>query len=242
MQSPPSITETGDAMSEYWKRVYEEVCAKPGASLFEQVGKTIHGQPLPEEQLDLIVASAAEGLRLGPDDVLVDLCCGNGLVTERLARLCRRVIGIDYSVGLIEVAQRHAGPNVQYQHANALEVDWRQLPGVTKVVMNEALQHFTQSQFGQLLGSLRLLPPGTPIYIGGIPDRARLRDYYDTDEKYAFYLQREREGRPHMGRWWLRQEIVDMAAEHHLDATILDQKAGMVTAYYRFDVLLRVQA
>lgn len=227
-------------MSDHWRSVYDEISAKPNTSLFAQVGKTIHGQDLPQEQLDLIVESAVEGLQIDENDVLADLCCGNGLVTERLAKHCHQVIGIDYSNGLIDVARRNAGTNVRYVHANALEMNWRQLPDVTKVVMNEALQHFSRQQLDQLLAGFSQLPAGTRVYIGGIPDREKLRDYYDTDEKYAFYLQREREGRPHMGHWWLRQDILDAAAAQRLAVTIRPQKPEMITAYYRFDVLLEV--
>ena len=207
-------------MSDHWRSVYDEISAKPNTSLFAQVGKTIHGQDLPQEQLDLIVESAVEGLQIDENDVLADLCCGNGLVTERLAKHCHQVIGIDYSSGLIDVARRNAGANVRYVHANALEMNWCQLD--------------------QLLAGFSQLPVGTRIYIGGIPDREKLRDYYDTDEKYAFYLQREREGRPHMGHWWLRQDILDAAAAQRLAVTIRPQKPEMITAYYRFDVLLEV--
>src|SRR5262245_10350175 len=46
-----------------------------------QVKRTVGGQPVSQEQIDLIVAAVKRGLQLGPEDTLLDICCGNGALT-----------------------------------------------------------------------------------------------------------------------------------------------------------------
>ncbi len=53
--------------------------------------------------------SALELLRrhgLGPDTTLVDIGCGTGLLAAAAARECRRVVGVDPSPAMLEVARR----------------------------------------------------------------------------------------------------------------------------------------
>ena len=75
---------------------------------------------MPQEQIELLVRVVAQRLDLNGDDVLLDLCCGNGHVTARLSALCRAVVGADYSLELIQVAREsQAKPNVAYLHRSA---------------------------------------------------------------------------------------------------------------------------
>jgi methylase of polypeptide subunit release factors len=53
------------------------------------VGKTVNGQEIPESQVGLIVENIANVLRLNAKDSVIDLCCGNGLITRQLAPLVK---------------------------------------------------------------------------------------------------------------------------------------------------------
>ena len=104
--------------------------------------------------------------------------------------------------------------------------------------MYEALQHFSLEQFAKLLDELCGLETGSLVFLGSIPNKEKLNVYYDTEEKYAFYMQRESEGKPHIGRWWLIEEIEQFVSMRGFKATLLPQEPTLYTAYYRFDVLL----
>lgn len=226
-------------MDEYWKDLYDSLSKTPGKSLLEQVGKTLNGKALPEGQVALIASSAAKVLNLSHQDMFIDLCCGNGVITERLAPLVAKAWGIDFSEGLIEVAKNNSNAaNVEYVHGDVLNLEATYFSGTKKVLMNEALQHFSTEDLNLLLMRMTRLGSGSRIYFGGIPDREKIDLFYDTPEKRAFYESREREGRPHSGRWWTRSEIADVAADHGFKVTIVAQSPMMVTSYYRFDVLL----
>lgn len=59
---------------------------------------------------------------LGPDTTLVDLGCGTGLVTAATARACRRVVGVDPSPAMLEVA-RGGSDKVEWVEAGFLSYE-----------------------------------------------------------------------------------------------------------------------
>lgn len=226
-------------MSDYWRKYYIDSALLNADSALKQVGKTVSGAEVSNEQIDLIVEHITAALELTLGDSLCDLCCGNGLLTVRLAERVGSAVGIDFTPGLLDVArERHARGNLQYRLDDVLALEPQQLATANKLMMYEALQHLTLEQFGALLGALACLPVGARFFVGGIPDQARLRDFYDTDEKFHFYEMREQAGKPHLGRWWGLAELSDLARNAGFTLTRLAQPKELYSAYYRFDVLL----
>jgi len=129
-------------------------------------------------------------------------------------------------------------PNIEYINSDVLHLDRKYYSGLKKIVMYEALQHFSTQQLVKLLDKLSSLRIGSLIFFGSIPNKEKLKIYYDTEEKYAFYLQRESEGKPHIGQWWSMEEIERLVSKRGFKATYLPQEPTLYTAYYRFDVLL----
>ena len=226
-------------MNSYWKYYYDSNSRQSDGSLLKQVGKTVNGRDISELQMKLIVQSIANILRLTTKDLVVDLCCGNGLITERLAPRVRRVIGVDFTPGLIKTAKMHNTlHNIDYIISDVLRLDSGFFLGLKKVVMYEALQHFSPKQFAKLLDELRSLDTGSLVLLGSIPNKEKLKVYYDTEEKYAFYVKRESEGKPHIGRWWSIEEIERLVSMRGFKVIPLPQEPTLYTAYYRFNVLL----
>jgi 2-polyprenyl-3-methyl-5-hydroxy-6-metoxy-1,4-benzoquinol methylase len=226
-------------MNSYWKNHYDSISKQFDGSLLKQVGKTVNGQEIPELQVKLIVENTTNVLRLKAKDSVVDLCCGNGLITRQLAPLVEKVVGVDFTHGLIDTAKRYnAFYNIEYVNSDVLSLNSEYFLGLKKIVMYEALQHFSEQQFGILLDELKSLAAGSLVFFGSIPNREKLSAYYDTERKIEFYMQCENEGRPHIGRWWLMDEIERLVSTRGFKSTFLPQEPALYTAYYRFGVLL----
>lgn len=226
-------------MNSYWKDHYDSISKRFDDSLLKQVGKTISGQEVSEIQVKLIVSNIANALQLDEEDTVVDLCCGNGILTRQLAPFVKTIVGVDFSSGLIEMANKYNSfHNIEYLFNDVLDLDPEYFLGISKVVMYEALQHFSTDQLCSLLEKLSKLERGALVFLGSIPNKEKLNAFYDTKEKYAFYMQRESENKPHMGRWWLKEELRRLASTRGFNATFLSQEPKLYTAYYRFDVLL----
>ena len=53
---------------------------------------------------------------------ILDLGCGMGLLANKLALHGARVLGVDQSKNLIDLAQKRSMPNIQYVNMNLLDI------------------------------------------------------------------------------------------------------------------------
>jgi 2-polyprenyl-3-methyl-5-hydroxy-6-metoxy-1,4-benzoquinol methylase len=106
----------------------------------KQVEKTVKGQPISDLQLQIIGSQICNHLHLEKDDIVLDLFCGNGLITKELAKQCKEIVGVDFSEPLLEVANRdHRPTNVLYQNMNILELN--KMPPIASGPLNKVLMY-----------------------------------------------------------------------------------------------------
>ncbi|MBR7621783.1 class I SAM-dependent methyltransferase [Phenylobacterium sp. 20VBR1] len=205
-----------------------------------QVGRTVGGKPIDAAQMDRLVGAIEDALDLQAGDVLADLCCGNGLITVRLAQRCAAVVGIDYSRELIAVARRdYAGANVTYHQRSAEQIGPGDFPppGLNKVVMNQGLQYFDEAMLRGLLGNIEAFARGeTRLVFTDVPDVARLTAFYDTPERWAAFERARAAGEEALGTWWSRDHLRGVLEDFGY-AVAFQVDPGRFTAHYRFDVL-----
>jgi cyclopropane fatty-acyl-phospholipid synthase-like methyltransferase len=222
----------------YWQDHYNQGVLNYPNALLKQVGKTVNGKEVSQKQVDIIIDRIQKMLSLNRTDILLDACCGNGLLTYRFAPIVAQVIAIDFSEQLIFTAQKyHNLANIRYINSNLIE--FKTFIGCNKILMYEALQLFSYAQFEILLQHIKNISDNLFLfYIASVPDKDQLWNYYNTPEKRRFYLKSEEENKPHIGTWWEKQYIADVCEKHRIHVQFLEQDAELYTSYYRFDMLL----
>lgn len=210
----------------------------------KQVGRTANGGiATPEPELRRVVEEAVERMRLRSTDRVLDLCCGNGLLTARFGSLCAATVGVDYSEAMIAIAREHfAVPSVRYLLGSATELDPGAFPDeapFTRVIMFESLAYFSTEGFGSLLDRLGpLVTDDAVLLFTGVLDAARLFSFYDTPERQAEYRRRVAAGEEKMGHWWEWEDLRFVAESRGWTAERLAQDPSLNTAHYRFDLRL----
>ena len=208
-----------------------------------QVGYTINGQPIEPTQIDLMERAIQCGLAIDTSDIVLDLCCGNGLITYRIAAVAKRVYGVDFSRSLIEVARHHfTRPNLAYLCRPVTELRPTDLKGdrIGKAYMSSALQHFTRRSTGLLMDTMRMLSePLFPIYFTNVPDVDHLFDFYNTPERVADYYRGRVAGADPIGTWWNKQDLADLISRYGYVVEIVPQDPARFGAHYRFDLLAK---
>eukprot|EP00397_Hematodinium_sp_SG-2012_P066821 GEMP01101393.1.p1 GENE.GEMP01101393.1~~GEMP01101393.1.p1 ORF type:complete len:137 (+),score=28.38 GEMP01101393.1:287-697(+) len=68
----------------------------------------------------VVVDWAIEQLALTPDDLFIDLGCGDGRVVSAAQSHCR-AIGVDYDETLVNRARQRCGDGAELMHANVLD-------------------------------------------------------------------------------------------------------------------------
>ena len=226
-----------------WREYWEEYPRRfDDTDFLRHVSRTANGGiPIDETEIDIILDQLSAGLQLRRDDTYADLCCGNGLLTRRIADRCARVVGVDFSESMLEIARRHQGAgNIEYVHASVLDLGELFAPGeFTKIGLIESLHYLSPEQLELLFRAIdAVLAEGGIAYLVGVTDAERIFNFFNTPERRASYEQQKREGREIMGHWWSREELEAAGDTCGFAVELIDQDRRLNTAHYRFDVRL----
>jgi SAM-dependent methyltransferase len=210
----------------------------------KQVAKTVQGEPITSVQFDRIILDAIQKLELTDNDDVLDLCCGNGLITSAIAEKCNSIVGVDFSEPLIEIAREyHSLNNTKYLNLSVLDISFENLRisrRFTKIYMYEGLQYFHEDQLSDLMQTLLALSNESVVMLfGGVPDKNKIWDFYDTPERQREYEARKAQGMEAIGTWWEKSFIGQICNDYRLHCEFLPQYELSHTAHYRFDVRIK---
>jgi len=225
--------------SEVWDRLPRQFAAD---DYMRQVAKTLHGEPLNHSQISEMVRDIAFKLRLSQDDSLLDLCCGNGVITAQLAEQCRAAVGVDFSRPLLTVAAADfSRPNLTYRLASALDLSALELKpaSFTRVLLYDALQHFKPDELAPLLRAIKgIVSSDRLILLGGLPFRPYRRRYLNSPYKRLRYQYFRLTGRDLLGTWWRDSDIAAACAAAGMHYAIHPQPESFYNAAFRIDVTI----
>jgi ubiquinone/menaquinone biosynthesis C-methylase UbiE len=219
----------------YWKNYWNNTALDK--SLLNQVQRNSNKK---DDGLLLVETHLVELLNLSNSDTLLDVCCGNGLITNRLSKHCSTVLGIDFSPLLIDIAiQNNTYSSVEYLVGDATTITKITNHKFDKIVLNFSFQYFNFDDGLRVVSEMKkLLKPNGLILLGDIPDQKRFWTYYNTLPKRFFYFKQWLFKQPKMGKFWSVQEMIKIAKQNNLKGTFLIQKEKLPHAHYRFDFLL----
>ena len=105
-----------------WREYWNEL-ARAESDPQRQVARIKNSRELGEADTERLIRHLLTLLDLQPAHRLLDLCCGNGLLTKRLAAHCQEVTGVDLSDLMIERAKDHfSAPNIDYHQGNVADI------------------------------------------------------------------------------------------------------------------------
>ncbi|HXD40325.1 MAG TPA: methyltransferase domain-containing protein [Ramlibacter sp.] len=204
-----------------------------------QVRRTVHGVPVSDDQIRMIVHAICSALNLQPGDTLLDIACGNGALSRLLFGSCSGYLGVDLSEHLISVAKTNfeAVPRYRFVHQSAAEyVRAEPLPErFSKVLCYGSFSYFPAADAVEVLQTLFWKFHNVQVvYIGNLPDRDRAAEFYkaqpNTEELGDCYSQ--------IGIWRTRAEFEQLATDAGWKVSFSNMPSEFYASYYRYDALL----
>lgn len=218
---------------DYWNRL-----AQAESDPQRQVARVRNQRQLGAEDTNMVVDHLARLLDLQPTDRLLDLCCGNGLLTRKFAKKCDGVLGIDLAPAMIESARKHStDSNLLYVQGNATEANDLVDGPFDKILLQFSFQYLSRKE-GQkaIQGMKQLLKPGGVIVLGDVPDRSKLAVFYPAfGARLKYHLQRWR-GTDQMGKFWSEVEMNQIREGMRVEK--LEQPTHLPYSDYRVDYRL----
>jgi SAM-dependent methyltransferase len=237
-------------MTKFWQTFwskYGPVHAVNDEDLFMQVGQTLNKRPISKEVFNRTVDYIFERLKLSAGDHVVDLCCGNGLISYELAMRIAYVTGIDFVPRNIRTAIAwKSAKNINYIIGDVMEpisvlIGENIFPG--KYLMNISLAYFEPVELDIILSNIiRHMGSDLPFcfLLSGIPRLDLKWNFYDTPERVSRHLENEKQRKntnDGLGRWWRAEEIEDICFRHGLQVQVTNQPLDI--SNYRMDALIK---
>lgn len=234
-------SSTSENSSTYWRRHYDDPKNVSRGCHQTSVGRTIDGNPVPDSVWQKTISHIVEVVKVDQNSIVLELCCGNGMVIGPISQVAGKAYGVDFSEPLLNQLHSQFGKAVETRQIDVLELTWK--PGtLDAIIIYFSIQHFDEQQTLHLIQrSLEWLRPGGRMLIGDIPDRAKKWKYIGGRANRLDYLQRMVSGQPKIGNWFDREFFV--AAGEYFEnrntahVKVLDQPQFLFNAQWRFDVL-----
>ena len=222
-----------------WKEFWNTTDMVRATDFCKQVGRTLNKTSYSEAQIQLLTSRILELLQASPQKALLELACGNGMLTHRIAPHFQSVTAMDFSAPLIDVAVAHfPRDNVEYFVHDALELDAVQKT-YDCILVFAAFQYFNPNQAQRMFSQFRrLLNPDGRILLGDVADGDRVwRFYRGLKGKWRYYFDLL-QGTPIIGSWWKPSDLLKLADEHGFTLAISYQTPQLPNHYFRYDAVL----
>lgn len=206
----------------------------------QQVGRTFHRHSYSAAQMSATVGRTLAFLEPGPEKTLLDLACGNGMLTSEVAEHFKQVTAIDFSAPLITSAREHfTRVNIDYIVGDVLDLDWP-LGQYDRIMIQFAFQYFLPEQAERLFeGFARMLKRDGIILLGDVADGDRVRNFYRGVSGLARRYVDQLRDKPIIGHWWKTLDLTELAHRHNMTLRISYQDTDMPNHYFRYDAVLR---
>jgi ubiquinone/menaquinone biosynthesis C-methylase UbiE len=146
--------------------------------------EVIEGIDWSPKKIAVMLQSIREGLALDPTHTLVDLGCGGGWILKALKTSAKRVIGLDFSLSMLQHARRYCGQEL------FVCGDISQLP-ICENCCDRVLSYFVFLNFMDdrlveqgIREIFRILRKGGRALIGQLPDQQCSQEYDRAKKDY----------------------------------------------------------
>lgn len=228
---------------EHWlHKDYPKTCAPD--DFWGQVKRTVKGQPVSQDQIDMIVSAVRMGLCFEEEDILLDLGCGNGALSRYFFPNCSGMLGVDFSGYLIEVAKNNfeKPPAFLFIKGDIVSyVEKEEVPQrFTKALCYGVFPYLSPQDARTLLKTLhRRFLNLSLLFIGNLPDKKKIGAFYPPETDYKSLIN---DNTSPIGIWRNCEEMQELAAETGWTAEFRTMPQGFYAGHYRFDALLRRSA
>ena len=224
-------------MNDYWQQYWNQEITSTHPQI--QVGRTKYGQPIPVDQFNREVNCLIDILGIEGNETVIDLCCGNGTITEILAKKVRKIIAIDYSKPLLNSAPKGL-PNVDYLYSDVRKFNFDKV-FFDKIIWPFAIQHFTLSESAVILRrALKSMKVGGKILITDIPDVRKKFDFFEGGDAVKFYFDKLTSFGCPIGTWYDEKWFLNLGIWLQVSKVEIIQKPDShFNSTYRFDVIIK---
>lgn len=232
----------------FWNN-YRIIPIRSEKDLIYQVGWSDKNEPLEKSIILEIIKKISDKLDLNQNDKVLDLCCGNGVISNELSKIVNFIVGIDFSRAFLENANVYKKrSNISYFYGdvenfneiiphNILE-NYKNVE--VKIIMSFSLGYFDKKNFTALLYKLNKYFYKFKFYITFIPDYDKYKIVFPNRiDQLKFIINdlilKKTKG---IGRFWKRKELISILQKFGFETSFDNDIQERPGTDYRFNLLI----
>ncbi len=227
------MTQEQNYWTDFWDNYGKETVGKDEQT---QVLRTSNKQPISKELWEFTLKGIEKQIEPSSDDVLLELCCGNGLLSRYFAPMVNNVTSVDVSEDLIQNIDRKQYPNLVALVSDIRELDFDDL-SFNKVIIYAGIQYLTYAETTILFEQVyRWLIPGGIFFLGDVPDYFKRWVFFNSTERQAIYFQNLKDGKAIVGTWF-EPEFFEKLGTYagYSNSVLIPQHPDLIYSKFRYD-------
>lgn len=228
-------------MNDNWKKYWENHAkSSRTGNLQFQVLRTSNKEPIGDRNFKEILHDIEIKMEISPEDKVLELCCGNGLITTYLSSKCKHIVGVDFTrelAGQIDIEKRM---NISIIVEDITKVDFES-ESFNKIFIYASLQYLDYKSVVILFESVfRWLGNNGLFFIGDIPDQERIWSFFNSQDREKIYFDSVKNNKPIIGTWFNTIWLEKLGKYTNFkNIKVCQQPSHLPYAHFRFDMLFR---
>ena len=221
---------------DFWN-AYSKNCT--GQDEHSQVLRTLNKIPISKEKWAFTLLNIENIVTPKETDALLEMCCGNGLISQHLSTKVNTIVAVDISPNLIDLIDTSVYKNITPISADIRDLEFGK-NSFDKIIIYAGIQYFSLSETVKLFEKIySWLKPGGVVLFGDIPDKLKLWDFYNTKERETLYFQNTKEGIDVIGTWFDKgffKRLSDFVGFCNAEFIVQDKR--LIYSNFRYDLKL----
>ncbi len=222
---------------DFWKEYTNNLVNKDEQS---QVLRTFNKLPIDSNLWEFTLKTITTPLELSSKDDVLELCCGNGLISTHIAKKVNSVTSIDISDKLIEELKKKNCKNINAFTSDIREIYFKS-QSFDKIIIYAGIQYLNESETIYLFENIyKWLKPNGILFVGDIPDYNKLWYFYNNKEREEIFFNNRKLKKDVVGTWFKKDFFEKLCSYIGFkEYSILKQPNKLIYSSFRYDLIAK---
>lgn len=220
---------------DFWKNYTSDISNKDEQS---QVLRTYNKKPISNDLWEFTINQIDEVFKVEPDEIILDLCSGNGLLSKHFVGRGGSVVSVDISEELLSEISHIDG--IETIQSDIRNVNFKE-ESFDKIILYAGIQYLTYKEAAILLKNIyKWLKPKGIVFIGDIPNWDKRWGFFNSIERHKVYFDNLITDKAIVGTWFEREWFEYLTAYIGFNkGEFIKQDKKLIYSSFRFDFLYK---